>query len=176
MEQFNNRTDVVKAFERLWKKEYNIVGKDLKSFYNNAIRSKEYRDIVYNSNLLEFGSFYGQDFFNDASLVIASYQNIGTYESIINICKGIFGEQVEVLFTGDDMQDINISSSANTEFPIEDVEGSNVVDIVDNQLVAIDNRLSLEANKIEQGIRLFLPVGIKHNITLGKKIGIKDGK
>jgi hypothetical protein len=188
MEYFNNRTEVVKAFEYLWEKEFEIVGNDLKLYYQNSLRSQEFRDIVYQSNLLEFGNYYGQEFFSDVSLILSSYQNIGTYESIISIAKGIFGSQVQISFTGDNMQDINISSSANAEYPMVDVDNNSIVDINNNQLVSIDNRLNLEANKIEQVIRLFLPVGVKHNITLGiltnksmsiklkNKRGSKNGK
>lgn len=170
MEYFNNRTEIVKAFEKLWDSEYKIVGEDLKLFYQNSLRSEEFKDLVYSSQLLEFSNYFGRDFFNDISLVMSSYQNIGTYEALINVIKGIFGEQVIVEFSGDNMQDINVYSSASVEFPIDDTEDNPVVDVDNNRIVAIDNRLNLEFSKIEEAIRLFLPVGIKRNINIGNMI------
>ena len=154
MDYFNNRTEIVKKVEKLWEAEYKVLSDSLVSFYANTLRSGAFNDAVYNSELLEFTNYFGREFFKDISLVISSYQNIGTYESVINLIKGIFGEQVIVFFSGENMQDINVQSTASIEYPLDDAGGNPIVTTLDERIVAIDNRLDLQYNKIIEVLRL----------------------
>lgn len=170
VEDFKNKTETTTAFNKVWEAEYNLMASGLIDYYNKLNGTEAFKNIAYDGKVFEFADILDRRFFENINRVFESYLNLGTYEAIIGICQGILGEQVEVMFGGEAGEIITINSSASLTFNIATTNGEQIITPQGDKMVAINNRLQYQLNKLEQVIRLFLPAGVEYVFNIGNPV------
>lgn len=166
VEKFNNQTPLIEAIDKIWLVEFNKNKDELNTFFRFILESKYFANIVFNASLFEFSNDFDKEFFNDISLLLSSYKNIGSYEAIINICRAILGSDTIVEFSNNG-KDITIMATSVVSGQMTTTENDNIITTENENIVCVNNRLQAQRDQLIDLLYKFLPAGIKYNITFG---------
>lgn len=169
VELFKNQTPVTQALDKVWESEFNKQKNELTTFFSFILESQYFSDIVFNSNLFEFSDDFDKTFFNDISLLLATYKSIGSYEAIINICKAVLGSVTIVEFSNNG-KDINIVATSVISGNMITTESDNMITTESDNIVSVNNRIQAQRDQLIDLLYKFLPSGIKYNITFGAPV------
>lgn len=167
VEPFKEQTPVTQALDKVWESEYNKQQNELTTFFRFILESLYFSDIVFNSTLFEFSNDFDPAFFDDISLLLSTYKNIGSYEAIINICKATLGSDTIVEFSNDG-KDMNIVSTSATVGNMITTESDDMITTESDNIVSVNNRLQAQRDQLIDLLYKFLPAGIKYSIAFGR--------
>ena len=169
VELFKNYTPLIEAVDKLWLNEFEKQKIELNNFFRVILESQYFADIVFNSNLFEFSNDFDKEFFNNISLLLSTYKNIGSYEAIINICRAILGSDTIVEFSNNG-KDITIIATSVVSGNMITTDSDNMITTNSDNIVSVNNRLQAQRDQLVDLIYRFLPAGIKYNITFGSPV------
>lgn len=169
VELFKNQTPLVEAVDKIWLNEYNKQKTELNNFFKVILESQYFADVVFNSNLFEFSNDFDKEFFNNISLLLSTYKNIGSYEAIINICRAILGSDTIVEFSNNG-KDITIIATSVVSGIMITTNNDNIITTENDNIVSVNNRLQAQRDQLVDLLYRFLPAGIKYNITFGSPV------
>ena len=166
VEKFKNYTPLIEAVDKIWLSEFEKQKIELNNFFRVILESQYFADIVFNSNLFEFSNDFDKEFFNNISLLLSSYKNIGSYEAIINICRAILGSDTIVEFSNNGKDIMIVAASVVSGFMIT-TNNDNMITTNSDNIVSVNNRLQAQRDQLVDLLYRFLPAGIKYNISFG---------
>jgi hypothetical protein len=165
-EIFKNTTEVVKAYNNLWAREFEKMEADLINYYNQLFITDVYKNIIFDAEVFEFSQNFDRASFDDINKLFSTYKSLGTYEAIIAVVKAFLGATAQVSFS-DNGQTITITGVGVNSQNMTTVNDENIVTPDGTPILTVNNRLNLKFTELEYLIRLFLPAGIKYTILSG---------
>jgi hypothetical protein len=165
LEKYSNDSVVIQTLNSIFLEDACKFESDLKLIYNELLDLPQVSDILYDSEVFEFSAQFDKLYFRNLSRMVSTYQNLGSYESVISVIKGIFGGQANILFENDGktwkLSNLGVSVGFITIFNgidfVVQTDGTSLMEVVSNVR-------ELGLTDIIRLLHYFMPAGIKYTI------------